>query len=86
MTQIEVRVAGREIFNDDIPGWQTTPTPPPAPPMAGALRAMPAQIRQALLLALGKAMHKAIAEGLLQPVRVKFEPRATGFTITADIT
>lgn len=87
MAHIQIIVDGRDYFTGDIAEWQAPPTLPTAPmPEPGPRPTLPSQVKPLLLLALGKAMHRALDEGpLLQPVTTELITRATGFTLSVDI-
>lgn len=86
MAHVQLIVDGQEVLNNHIDGWQAPPTLAAAPAVDGPLASLPAQVKPLLLLALGKAMHRALNEGpLLQPVTTELITRATGFTLSADI-
>lgn len=87
MAHIQLVVDGQEILNDHIDEWQAPPTLAAVPIPNEPPKSLPVQVKPLLLLALGKAMHRALNEGpLLQPVATELITRSTGFTLSADIT
>ncbi|RFZ15029.1 hypothetical protein VIMS_02459 [Mycobacterium marinum] len=86
MAHVHVEVEGRVLLDDDIEGWQAPPELPPPPDADhGPLPTLPPAVKPLLLLALGKAMHRALDEGpLLQPLTTELITRPTGFTISVD--
>ena len=87
MAHVQIVVDGQEYFNDEVDGWQAPPATPAAPDAEpGPQPSPPARVKPLLLLALGKAMHRALDEGpLLAPLSTELITRASGFTLSADI-
>lgn len=61
MAHLRVEVNGNELFNGQVEGWNPPPALPTNPTPAGTkgIQSLPLPVRQALALALSKALHTA---------------------------
>lgn len=58
MTHLRIEVDGEQLFDGDVDGW-TPPPPLPANPNPVTHDTLPVAVREALALAMGKAMTQA---------------------------
>lgn len=87
MARVQIIVDEQSMFDAEVEGWESPPMLRKAPrPDFGPVATIPASVKPLLLLAVGKAMEKALSEGtFIQPVTVQLSNRHTGFTLSVDL-